>query len=56
MQICMGRTKIYCTGITRSLSVKLITEKLSHIRGDWFQIVNDDKGKYGIVESDNSNI
>ena len=28
------------------------TQKLTHTRGDWYQIVKDDKVKYGIVESD----
>ena len=28
------------------------TQKLTHTRGDWYQIVKDDKLKYGIAESD----
>ena len=28
------------------------TQKLTHTRGDWYQIVKDDRVKYGIKESD----
>ena len=29
-----------------------MTQKLTHTRGDWYQIIKDDKIKYGILESD----
>ena len=29
-----------------------MTQKLTHTRGDWYQIIKDDKIKYGISESD----
>ena len=35
----MGKTNIYCTGILGVI-------------GSWYQIINDDKVNYGLVESD----